>query len=105
AGLSYGSLQRSSSPAGSNGIGAGVMLSPDFERRVSPYASYFLYPRLAEPANTHGTLSVLRLGVVIAPKSATNAFARLGFLAQKLGASSSSPTSLSGLEFGVGATF
>lgn len=105
AGLSYGSIQRSTTAAASNGIGAGVMLTPDFSRRLSPYGSLFFYPGLSEPANTRGTLSVLRLGVVIAPKSATNLFARLGFIAQNLGATSSSPTSLSGLEFGIGSTF
>jgi hypothetical protein len=104
-GIGYASLQRSTVPTSSNGFGLGAMILPDFSRRVSPYASFFYYPSLVAPENTRGGLSVIGLGIVLSPSRQNGLFERIGFSAQNFGAKLLSPTSLSGVELGVGSTF
>ncbi len=104
-GLGYASLQRSSVQASSNGIGLGVALLPDFARPIAPYGSLFAYPSITGPSGTRATLTVMRLGLTISPPKSTGIFARIGVSAQNFGASAFSPTSLTGIELGVGTTF
>lgn len=104
-GFGFVSLQRSTVPTSSNGFGLGGMILPDFARRVSPYASLFFYPSLVAPADTRGGLSVIRLGIVLSPSRQNGPFARIGLTSQNFGAALLSPTSLSGVEVGVGTTF
>jgi len=104
-GLGYASLQRSTLQSSINGLGAGVALLPQFDRRLAPYGSFFYYPGLSAPAGTRGGLTVLRLGVTITPQKATGVFARIGVTSQSFGAQTFSPTSLSGVEIGVGTDF
>ena len=104
-GVGYASLQRSTFSATSNGLGVGVAMLPDFTRTVAPYGSIFLYPSLAGPASVRASLSVVRLGLTFSPARATGLFARIGFSTQHFGASTFSPTSMSGVELGIGTTF
>lgn len=103
-GLGYTALQRSTAHATSSGLGAGFALLPDFSKSVSPYASAFYYPSLPS-AGERGGLTVVRLGLTLAPQRTPGFFARVGVSTQNFGANDFSPRSLSGIEVGVGATF
>jgi len=104
-GIGYASLQRSTIQSSANGFGAGVALLPRFDRRASPYASFFYYPGLTAAGGVRSGLSVFRLGLVVTPPNSTGLFARIGASAQSYGARTFSPTSLSGVEIGVGIYF
>lgn len=104
-GVGYASVQRSTIGSASNGLGAGVVLLPNFGQRISPYGSLFYYPSLTAPGPSRGGLSVVRLGLTLTPQHATGVFARVGITSQNFSASTFSPTSISGVEVGVGATF
>jgi hypothetical protein len=103
-GVGYTSVQRSTDLLSSNGLGFGAMILPNFARRISPYASLFLYPNLPS-AGTHATLSALRLGIAFSPSRQNGIFEKIGFAAENFGASGSSPTSLAGVEFSLGTSF
>jgi hypothetical protein len=105
AGLGFASIQQSTLSSSANGFGAGFVLMPNFAERVSPYASAFVYPALTAPGGVRGGLTVLRLGIAIKPPHETGIFARLGLTSQHFSASTFSPTSLTGVEFGLGSTF
>jgi len=103
-GLGYAALQRSTAQTTSSGLGLGIAELPDFERRMSPYASAFFYPSL--PSGTsRGGLTVLRAGLAFTAPGTSGLFARVGFSNQNFSASSFSPRSLSGVELGFGVTF
>ena len=103
-GLGFVALQRSTATSTSNGLGLGVALLPDLSRGVSVYGSAFVYPSL--PSGTvRGALSVLRLGLTIAPARATGVFARVGVTSQNFAATTFSPKSLTGVELGIGTSF
>ena len=104
-GFGYTSVQRSTDLMSSNGLGIGAMLLPNFARRTSPYASLSYYPTLTTPGGGHASLTMVRLGVAISPSRQSGLFERIGFTAQNFGASASSPTSLAGVELGVGTSF
>jgi hypothetical protein len=104
-GIGYASLQRSTIQSSINGLGAGVALLPAFDHRISPYGSFFYYPGLTAPADQRGGLTVLRLGIAVTPQRTTGVFGRIGVMSQNFGAQSFSPTSLSGVEIGVGTDF
>jgi len=104
-GIGYASLQRSTLQSSINGLGAGVALLPKFDRRISPYGSFFYYPGLSAPSGTRGGLTVLRLGITVTPQKTTGFFGRIGVTSQSFGAATFSPTSLSGVEIGVGTDF
>ena len=103
-GLGFASLQRSTAMSTSNGLGLGVALLPDLSRGISLYGSAFVYPSL--PSGTaRGALTVLRLGLTIAPARTAGVFARIGVTSQNFAASTFSPRSLSGVELGIGTSF
>jgi hypothetical protein len=104
-GIGYASLQRSTIPSSINGLGAGFALLPAFDRRISPYGSFFYYPGLTAPAGQRGGLTVLRLGITVTPQQSSGVFARIGVTSQNFGAQTFSPTSLTGVEIGVGTDF
>jgi hypothetical protein len=105
AGIGYASVGRSTISASSNGFGIGAMLLPDFTRKLSPYASLFYYPSMPAPVSTKGGLSTLRLGIAYTLRGTSGIFARVGLASQNFNASSTSPTSLTGVELGIGGTF
>ncbi len=105
AGIGYASLQRSTIQSSINGLGAGVALLPEFDRRISPYGSFFYYPGLSAPAGERGGLTVLRLGITVTPQQTSGVFARIGVTSQHFGAQTFSPTSLTGVEIGIGTDF
>lgn len=104
-GIGYASLQRSTIPSSINGLGLGVGVLPQFDRRIAPYGSFFYYPGLSAPAGERGGLTVLRLGITIAPQRAAGIFGRVGVSSQNFGAKTFSPTSLTGVEIGIGTYF
>lgn len=104
AGIGYTALQRSTAHTTSSGLGVGLAILPDFARTVSPYASAFYYPSLPS-SGSRGGLTVLRLGITLAPQRTPGFFARVGVTAQSFGATDFSPRSLSGVELGFGTTF
>lgn len=103
-GVGYAALQRSTAHSTSSGLGLGLAVLPDFERRISLYGSGFYYPSLPS-GTTRGGLTVLRLGLAFTPPGTSGIFGRIGFSDQNFSATSFSPRSLSGVEIGVGAAF
>ena len=102
-GLGYGSLQRSSNTASASGLGVGATLLPDFRQTLSPYVDLFYYPS-ARTLGTSAALFTTQAGVMVrVPRSGL--LAKLGFDLQSYPNQSTSPTSLSGLQLGLGASF
>lgn len=103
AGLGYEALQRSSNRASANDIGVGISLLPNFRQVVSPYVNLFYYPS----ANTLGTsagLTTLQAGLIVRPRSSRLLF-QVGYDGMWYPNQSTSPTTLGGLQAGLGANF
>lgn len=104
-GLGIASEQRSSAGASSNGFGVGAFLMPDFAKRLSPYIDADVYPSLPAPGGKRGSLETFDAGLVFVNPGGSSTFERLGVDSQIFSPITSSPTSLWGVELGIGATF
>jgi len=102
-GVGVASVQRSNAGSSSNGFGLGAAIFPDFSKRLSPYLSADLFTSLPAPGGKRGALDVIQLGGVFANRGGT--FERIGVSTQIFTPNSTSPFSLWGIDFGVGATF
>jgi hypothetical protein len=105
AGLSYASLQRSNAQSASNALGVAVVYIPEFTKRISAYGSLGYYPSLPAPAGKRGSLETVEAGVAFANPGTSNTFERLGVTDQIFAPTSTSPGTLLGIEFGIGASF
>jgi len=102
-GLGYGSWQRSTSTTSANGAGIGAALLPDTRRPISPYASFVYYPS-ATTLGTTASISAAQAGVMLRP-GRSGVLVQLGYDYIGYPNQSLSPSSLSGLQFGVGVRF
>jgi hypothetical protein len=102
-GLGYLSAQRSTASVSANGAGLGATLLPRFRSGASVYGSAFFYPQMHSNGTTT-SVSALEAGVVFTPPRRGGLFYRVGGFV-KTGASHVSPTQISGLTAGVGASF
>ena len=102
-GLGYASWQRSSSNASANSIGAGVALMPDLRNRIAPYATFFYYPS-ARTSGVTAAISAAQAGIAVRPTKA-GLLLQIGYDYIGYPNQSMSPTSLSGLQAGLGVTF
>jgi hypothetical protein len=103
AGLGYEALQRSSNRASANEVGIGVSLLPNFRQVVSPYVNLFYYPS-AYTLGTAAGLTTLQAGLIVRPRSSRFLF-QLGYDSMSYPNQSTSPTTLGGLQAGLGANF
>ncbi|MBV8081876.1 MAG: hypothetical protein JO347_02160 [Candidatus Eremiobacteraeota bacterium] len=102
-GLGYGSWMRSTSNASANSIGLGVQFMPDLRQRLSPYASYFYYPSGRTMGTTAG-ISAAQAGIMVRPTKAA-LLLQLGYDYIGYPNGNISPTTLSGLQVGLGIGF
>lgn len=102
-GVGYLSLQRSTSSVSVNGGGFGAMLLPRFKSGASAYASAFFYPIRSRGSTS--SISSLEAGVIFSPPRRGGFFYHAGAFAKNGGNASVSPTQISGLTAGVGASF
>lgn len=102
-GIGYGALQRSSSNASANAVGAGAEFLPDFRRTVSPFANLFYYPSARTLGSTAG-ITAASAGIIVKPANSGLLF-HLGYTYIGYPNQNSSPTSLSGVQAGLGASF
>jgi hypothetical protein len=102
-GIGYGSWQRSSGNTSANSVGVAATFLPDFRRPVSPYAGVFYYPSARMLGGSAG-ITAANAGIVVRPGSSGLLF-RLGYEYLGYPNQNSSPTSLSALQIGLGASF
>ena len=102
-GLGYMSLQRSSSAQSANAAGVGISLLPDLRRSLAPYVNLFFYPG-AKVSGTTSAITTIQAGLMFEMPRSHLVF-KLGYDHQSYGNQSTSPTSLGGVQFGVGAGF
>jgi hypothetical protein len=103
-GVGFISVQRSTSNANSNGIGVGASLLPDLRGGMTPYASVFFYPHL-QTNGVGASLTSADAGIMYAPKGRGGLFFRLGGSLRSGAPANTSPTSVTGLQFGLGSAF
>jgi hypothetical protein len=103
AGLGYESLQRSTNRTSANALGLGVSLLPNFRQVVSPYVNLFYYPS-ATTAGASAGITTLGAGVIFKPRSSP-VLLQLGYDHISYPNQNSSPTTLGGLQAGLGASF
>lgn len=105
-GLGYLSAQRSTSNVSMTALGGGILYLPTLHNGVSPYASAFFYPRLSGSGTPASGLTSLDAGVMWSPPKRGGLFYRVGgYLKSGGNAATSSPTQISGLQFGAGSAF
>ncbi len=102
-GAGFVSLQRSTNNTSANSFGLGLSLIPDFTQTLSPYANLFLYPN-ARQLGLGGSITTFQGGVVLHPH-ASGLLYRAGVIFHANSFDGTSPTSLSGLQLGVGTSF
>jgi hypothetical protein len=102
-GVGYGSWQRSSGNTSANSVGVAAVFLPDFRRPVSPYGGIFYYPSARMLGGTAG-ITAANAGIVVRPSS-SGLLLRLGYEYLGYPNQNSSPTSLSALQIGLGASF
>lgn len=103
-GVSFISAQRSTSNENSNGLGVGISYLPDFQGGVTPYGSVFFYPHV-QASGVGASLTSADAGVMFVPKGRGGLFFRLGGSLRAGAAANTSPTSVTGLQLGLGASF
>ena len=103
-GLAYASVQRSTSNATYNGVGAGINLLPDFRGVVTPYASIYVYPHV-QGSGTSATFTSADAGVLIVPQKRGGLFFSLGGMLRSGLPASTSPSSFTALKAGIGSAF
>ncbi|MBV8172577.1 MAG: hypothetical protein JO219_11665 [Candidatus Eremiobacteraeota bacterium] len=102
-GLGYASWQRSSSNASANSAGLGIALMPDLRHAIAPYASFFYYPS-GRTAGVSAAISAAQAGIAVRPLKA-GLLLQLGYDYVGYPNQSMSPSSLSGLQAGLGVSF
>ena len=103
-GLAMISVQRSTSNANMTGFGIGGSLLPDLNSAITPYASLFVYPHL-ETGGVAATFTSADAGVLFVPKKRGGFFFRLGGSLRTGLPSTTSPSSVSALQLGLGTSF
>jgi hypothetical protein len=103
-GLGFISVQRSTSNANASGLGLGVTFLPDLRGGVTPYGSIFFYPHL-QTNGVGASLTSADAGVMYAPKGRGGLFFRLGGSLRTGAPANTSPTSVTGLQLGLGSAF
>jgi len=104
AGVGYASFQRSSNPAAANAVGVGVTLLPNFHHIVSPYATVFYYPS-AVTLGTSAGLTTAQAGLIFKPRGASRILFQIGYDYTSYPNPNTSPSSLGGVQAGLGANF
>jgi hypothetical protein len=103
AGIGYESYQRSSNRSAANAVGVGGTLLPNFRQTVSPYLSVFYYPS-ASTLGTSAGLTTLQTGIIFKPRS-SRLLLQIGYDYTSYPNQNTSPTSVGGLQAGIGANF
>lgn len=103
-GLSYISIQRSTSNGTMNGVGVGLSLLPDLRGGLSPYASVYVYPHI-QTGGVGATFTSADAGIVYEPQKRGGLFFLLGGSLRSGLPSNTSPSSFTGLKAGLGTAF
>jgi hypothetical protein len=103
AGAGFVSLQRSTNNTSANSFGVGVSLIPDFAQSVSPYGNLFFYPN-ARQLGAGGSITTMQAGIALHPH-ASGLIYRVGFDFHANSFDGTSPTSMGGLQLGLGTSF
>jgi hypothetical protein len=103
-GLGYISAQRSTAAVSLNGFGLGFSLLPALQKGVSPYASVYVYPNLHSGGGS-STFTSADAGVLLAPRAGGGFFVRVGGSLRAGLPASTSPTTITGVQLGLGTSF
>jgi len=103
-GLGYVSAQRSTATVNLNGFGVGLSLLPGLRSGMSPYASVYVYPNL-HSGGVSSTFTSADAGVLLAPLPRGGFFVRVGGSLRAGLPSTTSPTTVTGLQLGLGTSF
>ncbi len=103
-GLAYISVQRSTSNATMSAFGVGASLLPDLRGGVTPYASVYVYPHLQE-SGVGATFTSADAGVLFVPKKRGGLFFRVGGSLRSGLPANTSPSTVTGLQLGLGTAF
>ena len=102
-GVGLASVQRSTSTGNMNAFGLGASLLPDLRGGITPYGTFFVYPHM-QTGGVSGTFASLDAGLLFVPK-AGGFFVRAGGSLRSGLPGSTSPTSVTALQLGVGSSF
>ena len=102
-GVGFTSLQRSTGNTSANAPGIGASLLPDLRQTLSPYVNLFFYPS-AKTLGVTSTITTAQAGIMFKHPHA-GVLVKLGFDYQSYPNKNFSPTSIGGVQLGVGASF
>ncbi|MDQ6766940.1 MAG: hypothetical protein M3Z41_03940 [Candidatus Eremiobacteraeota bacterium] len=103
-GLGLVSIQRSTSNANMNGLGFGLSYLPAFSGGVTPYSSLFIYPRI-QTGGVGATFTSFDAGLMYVPKGRGGFFVRGGGALRSGLPASTSPSSVTVMQLGLGSSF
>ncbi len=97
------SMQSSTFNASANALGIGASLLPDFRQTVSPYVNIFFYPS-ATSQSVSASITTAQAGAILRLKRSGVLF-KIGYDHQSYANPGVAPTSIGGIQLGLGASF